>query len=212
LYRADLLPSCYDDWIVPERERLRLRYRQALAQQIQLLEAQRDYAAAIGHAQRLLQDDPIDEAAYRDLMRLLALNNDRAGALRVYHTCVTVLQRELGVVPSLPTREVYESLLRLDSPGALAPQRQDMRDPGLPLINRQREWEQLHASWHQASAGAPGFALITGEAGIGKSRLAEELLTWAYQQGVGVAKTRSYAAEGQLSLSAFARTGDRVAA
>jgi hypothetical protein len=42
---------------------------------------------------------------------------------------------------------------------------------------------------------------VTGEAGIGKSRLAEELVTWAYQQGVGVAKTRSYAAEGQLSLA-----------
>jgi DNA-binding SARP family transcriptional activator/predicted ATPase len=201
LYRANLLPSCYDDWIVPERERLRLRYQQALARLIRLLETRRDYTAAIRHAQRLLRDDPIDEAASRDLMRLLALNSDRAGALRVYHTCVTVLQRELGVEPSQPTREAYESLLRLDSPGASGLERQAIRDTGLPLIGRQREWEQLHAAWRQASAGEPGFALVTGEAGIGKSRLAEELLTWAHQQGVGAAKTRSYAAEGQLSLA-----------
>ena len=60
MYRADLLPSCYDDWILPERKRLHLRYRQGLAQLIQLLEARREYAAAISHAQRLLQDDPID--------------------------------------------------------------------------------------------------------------------------------------------------------
>jgi DNA-binding SARP family transcriptional activator/predicted ATPase len=201
LYRADLLPSCYDDWLLPERERLRQRHRHAVAQLIQLLETRRDYAAAIGHAQRLLQDDPIDEETYRCLMRLLALNNDRASALRVYHSCVTILQRELGVEPSQPTREVYESLLRLDSPIALAPERQPMRDAGLPLIDRQREWEQLHMAWRQASAGEPGFVLVTGEAGIGKSRLAEELLTWARQQGVSVAKTRSYAAEGQLSLA-----------
>jgi DNA-binding SARP family transcriptional activator len=201
LYRASLLPSCYDDWIIPERERLHLRHRQALARLIRLLEARRDYTEAIHHVQRLLRDDPIDEVAYRDLMRLLALNNDRAGALRVYHTCVSVLQRELGIEPSQPTREVYESLLHLDSRGAPARQRQAQRDAGLPLIGRQREWAQLHAAWRQASAGAPGFALITGEAGIGKSRLAEELLTWAYQQGVGAAKTRSYAAEGQLSLA-----------
>jgi tetratricopeptide (TPR) repeat protein len=189
LYRASLLPSCYDDWIVPERERLHRHHQEALRQLIRLLEARRDYAEAIRHAQRLLQDDPIDEAAYRDLMRLLALNNDRAGALRVYQTCVTVLQREIGVEPSQLTREMYQSLMHLNSPGAQPPQRQAMLDTGLPLIDRQHEWEQLHAAWRQASAGAPGFVLVTGEAGIGKSRLAEELLTWANQQGIGVTKT-----------------------
>ena len=43
--------------------------------------------------------------------------------------------------------------------------------------------------------------LVTGEAGMGKSRLAEEFLLWASQQGAVTAKTRSYAAEGQLSLA-----------
>src|SRR3954451_9204918 len=47
LYRADLLPSCYDDWIIPERERLHMRHQHARAQLIQLLEARRDYSAAI---------------------------------------------------------------------------------------------------------------------------------------------------------------------
>jgi len=201
LYRADLLPSCYDDWIAPERERLRQQHRHALAQLIRLLELQRDYPDAIRYAQRLLQDDPIDEAAARDMMRLLALNNDRAGALRLYHTCATLLQRELGVAPSQPTRELYERLLQLDAPVAPTSDRRPMGDSGLPLIGRQREWQQLQAAWHAVCAGRPGFALVTGEAGIGKSRLAEELLTWAAQQGVGVAKTRSYAAEGQLSLA-----------
>ncbi len=42
---------------------------------------------------------------------------------------------------------------------------------------------------------------MTGDAGIGKSRLAEELLTWAERQGVTTARTRSYAAEGRLSLA-----------
>jgi predicted ATPase len=42
---------------------------------------------------------------------------------------------------------------------------------------------------------------VTGEAGVGKSRLAEEFLLWASQQGAVTAKTRSYAAEGQLSLA-----------
>jgi len=204
LYRADLLPSCYDEWIAAERERLRQRHRRALVRLIDLLEAQREYAEAIPHARRLIHDDPIDEEAYRCLMRLLALNSDRAGALRMYHTCVATLQAELDIEPSQATREAYEALLRTDASPAREPERQPPPDAVLPLIGRGREWEQLRAAWLQASGGAAGFALINGEAGIGKSRLAEELLTWVSQQGVGVARTRSYAAEGQLSLAPVA--------
>jgi tetratricopeptide (TPR) repeat protein len=42
---------------------------------------------------------------------------------------------------------------------------------------------------------------VTGDAGIGKSRLAEELSTWARRQGVATATTRCYGAEGRLSLA-----------
>jgi DNA-binding SARP family transcriptional activator/predicted ATPase len=204
LYRADLLLSCYDEWIGAERERLRQRHREALVRLIDLLEKQRDYAEAIPHAQRLVRDDPIDEAAYRCLMRLLALNSDRASALRTYHSCVATLQRELGVEPSQATREAYEGILRAASPPIRVPEHQPMLDVGFPLIGREREWEQLYAAWLRAGSGAASFALVTGEAGIGKSRLTEELLAWACRQGIAVARTRSYAVEGQLSLAPVA--------
>ena len=85
LYGGDLLPSCYDDWILPERERLHQAYIRAMEQLIQLLEEGREYDQAIRYAQRLLRHDPLHEAGYRRLMRLRALSGDRAGALRVYH-------------------------------------------------------------------------------------------------------------------------------
>ena len=69
------------------------------------------------------------------------------------------------------------------------------------FVGRQREWEQVQTAWQRASSGEPRFVLVTGEAGIGKSRLAEDLLAWARRQGVVVAQARSYAAEGQLSLA-----------
>ena len=82
LYRGDLLPSCYEDWIEPEQERLRQRHIEGLVRLIQLLEEQRDYAGAITYAQRLLRHDPLREDTYRSLMHLHALNGDRTSALR----------------------------------------------------------------------------------------------------------------------------------
>jgi DNA-binding SARP family transcriptional activator/predicted ATPase len=201
LYRGDLLPGCYDEWIASERERLRQRHRQALEHLLRLFEEQGETASAIRYAQRLLALDPLSEDLYRHLMRLFALNNDRASALHVYHTCVTTLQRELGVDPDPATREAYERLM-LVSPPAIQPiVHQPLPAATPPLIGRAREWEQLHGVWQRASEGEPHFVLMTGEAGIGKSRLAEDFLLWANQQGVVAAKARSYAAEGQLSLA-----------
>ena len=201
LYRADLLASCYDEWIGAERDRLRQRHRHALARLLDLLETRHDYAQAIRHAQRLIHDEPADEDAYRRLMRLLALNGDRTGAVRVYQSCVANLQRELGVEPSQTTRDAYEGLLRRESRPTRVAERPPAPENTLPLVGRSREWEQLHAAWLQAMHGPAAFVLVTGEAGIGKSRLAEELLSLADGQGFAVARTRSYAAEGQLSLA-----------
>jgi DNA-binding SARP family transcriptional activator len=210
LYQADLLPSCYDEWIAPERERLRQRCMQALDQLIGLLETQRDYPAAIRYAQRLIRHDPLNESAYARLMRLLAMTGNRAGALRVYHACVSALRRELGVAPSQATHEVYEYVLHFEGAAVASPDGQRPEGPSAssadaasapPLIGRQREWGRLAEAWRSASASGPAFALITGEAGIGKSYLAEEFLAWTRQSGATVAKTRCYAAEGQLSLA-----------
>jgi predicted ATPase/DNA-binding SARP family transcriptional activator len=201
IYRGELLPGCYDEWILPERDRLRLRHLQVLAELLRLFEVQGDTVTAIRYAQRLIGLDPLSEDLYRHLMRLFALNNDRASALHVYHTCVTTLQRELGVEPDPATREAYERLMQDETPIIPARTQQTLLAATPTLIGRKREWEALHEVWQAASTGKPHFVLVTGEAGIGKSRLAEEFLLWASQQGAVTAKTRSYAAEGQLSLA-----------
>src|SRR5690606_16123777 len=84
LYAGDLLPGCYDDWIAPERERLRERFLEVLVQLSDGLEQVCDYTAAIRQARRLLHVDPLHEETYRRLMRLYVLNDDRTAALRTY--------------------------------------------------------------------------------------------------------------------------------
>src|SRR6266852_3667782 len=201
LYCGELLPGCYDEWILPERDRLRQRHLQVLEHLLRLFEGRGDHVTAIRYAQRLIALDPLSEDLYRHLMRLFALNNDRASALHVYHTCVTTLQRELGVDPDPATREAYERLMQHETPIIPARAQQTLLAATPTLIGRKQEWEALQEVWHAASTGEPRFVLVTGEAGIGKSRLAEEFLLWASQQGVVTAKARSYAAEGQLSLA-----------
>jgi predicted ATPase/DNA-binding SARP family transcriptional activator len=201
LYRGELLPGCYDEWILPERERLRQRHLQALEQLLRLFEVQGDTVTAIRYAQRLIGLDPLSEGLYRRLMRLFALNNDRASALHVYHTCVSTLQREMGVDPDPATREAYERLMQQEAPTIQPIVHQPMPAATPTLIGREREWEQLHDAWQRTTDGGPHFVLVTGEAGVGKSRLVEEFLLWASQRGAVTAKTRSYAAEGQLSLA-----------
>jgi DNA-binding SARP family transcriptional activator/predicted ATPase len=201
LYRGELLPDCYHEWILPERDRLRQRHLQVLEHLLRLCEGQGDYVTAIRYAQRLLTLDPLSEDLSRRLMQMFTLNNDRASALRVYHTCVTTLQRELGIDPAPATREAYEQLMQHEPPINPARARQTLRAATPTLIGRKQEWKALQEIWHAASTGEPRFVLVTGEAGIGKTRLAEEFLLWASQQGAVSAKTRSYAAEGQLSLA-----------
>ncbi|HEX5163901.1 MAG TPA: AAA family ATPase [Thermomicrobiales bacterium] len=202
-YGGDLLPGCYDEWLLDERERLRLQYDTALERLVDCLEEQREYALAITYAQRLLRRDPLHEATYRRLMRLHGLNNDRASALRVYQQCVTTLRHELAVEPSPATLDAYERLSRIDDESS--PASRNRTATGRPhLVGREREWRKLQAVWDTASRGNARLVLIAGEAGIGKTRLAEELLAWAEAQGLATARARSYAAEGRLAYAPIA--------
>ena len=112
LYQGDLLPTCYDEWICGERERLQQLYQGALERLLELLEQVGNYTGAIRIAQRLLRLDPLQEATYRHLMRLYAARGDRSSVLRIYQACTAVLKSELGIEPGLTTRRAFERFMR----------------------------------------------------------------------------------------------------
>ena len=204
VYTGDLLPTCYDDWILPLREHLRLAYGDALERLVLSLEEQRDYAGAIPVAQRLLQYDPLHEAAYRHLMRLHLAQGNRTEALRAYRACATMLTREFGTAPTRATRDLYEALLRTDDL-PLPPVSHPLaaRNDTPTLVGREAEWSLLISTWQGTTAGRPQMVLLTGEAGIGKTRLAEELVAWAARQGSATAVAHCYP-EGSGGALAYA--------
>jgi len=192
LYHGDLVPGCYDDWIVPERERLQQQYVSALERLIQQLEDKQDYRAAIEAAQRLLRHDPLREETYRLLMRLCALNGDRTGVVRAYDTCVTVLRRELDLEPNTETREAYERCVKLPALGRQGAEpgssmRAGARSNNLPhlltrFIGRGREMSEI-----KQLLAAHRLVTLTGAGGVGKTRLAVQAghqVLPLYPQGV----------------------------
>jgi DNA-binding SARP family transcriptional activator len=199
LYRGSLVPSCYDDWIDDERERLNQSLAKALDQLVTLFEQQRDYPTAITYTLRLLQLEPLQETAYRRLIHLHDLNGERANALLIYQRCASILKRELGVEPNRATQAMYERLLKPDAIVAT------LSDPEAPiserfsLVGRLAELEKLRQLWHDAIPGHAHLTLISGDAGIGKTRLCKELAAWGSQIGVTVIISQSYAAQGDLA-------------
>jgi DNA-binding SARP family transcriptional activator len=117
LHRGPLLPSCYDDWITPERERLEQKLADTLQGFVDQWERQGAYRDAIALAQQIVRGDPLREDLYRQIMRLYAASGDRAGVARTYKECRAALARELEVEPSRQTQEEYERCLRIETPG-----------------------------------------------------------------------------------------------
>ena len=197
LYAGDLLPNCYDEWIVEDRERLKQMYVAALRTLAQQKEAAGDYAAALALLQRLLQTDPLREETHRSVMRIHALNGDHAAMLHAYQNCATLLKQELGVEPSLATRQLHDRLFNYSASQATPA----TRFSAMPLVGRQDERAQLLKVWHDAAQGKPQMALITGESGIGKTRLAEELLVWANRRGISFASAQCFEMEETLAYA-----------
>ena len=206
LYTGDLLETSYDDWIFFERERLREMYFAALNHLIIQQRCARQYAQALAFAQQLLGRDPFREDAARQVIALRYEMGDRAGAIAEYERFATRLRQEMGVAPMPETQSLHETVLRQGRlPGALQSGVAETAEPGglaplgglssglrptiplLPFVGRQSELERLQARWSRAargvSAASGGLLLLSGEAGVGKTRLTRELALQAESQG-----------------------------
>lgn len=203
IYRGDLFPECYEEWIEPLRERLKKDYMGALTQLVEYFEASRDYQKAVDYAERLLHCDELCEGTYVTLMRLHALNNDRAKAIHIYRECKNMLKRELGIEPGGETQKYYD---RLASNAIEEPLSQEndgeltfTSSSDWPLVGRQSEWQALQNAWKQVLGGENLFLCISGDPGIGKSRLGIEFLETIRRQGYITVYSRCYETAGALS-------------
>ncbi len=133
LYRGDLLPGHYDDWIVPERLRLTEACYTALRRLIAANEQSGDLDTALDYALRAVGVDPLREEGYGDLIRLYLARGRPAAALRQYQDLERLLCRELNMAPSATLRALAD-MARQMSPQTHVPSlpRREALSPTLP--------------------------------------------------------------------------------
>ena len=217
----------FDDWRAARGVAVERTIAEVLERLSSAAAASGDLPGAIAAASRRLDLDPLDEEARRQMMALLARSGDRTGAIREYRAGVAVLERELGVAPLAETTELYEAIrdgrfalpetaaapaghapgtgATIASgtpnpspvPDAPGPQGQT---PRLPLLGRDQELAGLDAA-HASCVRHGRVAVITGEAGIGKSRLAESLVETVTKAGGRVLVARAFPAEGSIAYA-----------
>ncbi len=199
----------FDDWQVEEADALRSELASALRRLVGQLAARGELSEALVCARRWLAIDPLHEPAHRELIRLYAWNGDRAAALEQYRTCVRTLSEELGVAPLEETATLCAQV----NDGTLPPPERvepappaDRAQPAEPpdelrLVGREEELAALIEA-HAAARPDGGLAVIEGEAGIGKTRLASELTRRARAAGAVVLEARCHDDEAGLPYGA----------
>jgi len=202
LYKGDLLPGYYEDWVQLERERLAGLYARRLQILLEQLSAAERWRDASQWAERWLSHDPAAEPAYRALMLTQAVLGNRAGVAAAYRRCEQALGAELALSPSAATTELYDRLLRGDLPAHVSqvgppetavspapppapptspaapdnepsPETSSLPPLLTPFVGREKEKAELQ----DLLLGQPPRRLVTilGPGGIGKTRLSLEV-------------------------------------
>jgi DNA-binding SARP family transcriptional activator/tetratricopeptide (TPR) repeat protein len=182
LCHGELLAGYTEDWAETARREYRTDLAEALAASSAGAERDGDVAAAARWSRLRCELDPLNEAAHADLVRHLAAAGDRAGALIAGREMTARLRAELGVRPGPLLRA---ALAEARGPGGAA----FLAGPvtARPLFGRAAELRTLMAAWAAARAGHGRVVLLTGEAGIGKTRLVTELARRAENAGARIA-------------------------
>jgi DNA-binding SARP family transcriptional activator/tetratricopeptide (TPR) repeat protein len=193
------LPDCYryHEWWTAERESIRALRVSVLSTLVRRLAGDPDAALACARARLLV--DPFAEDAHISVIELLAASGRTREALQQYESCRRMLEGQLGARPSSALERARSAL------GAGRTAERDARVPALvraeptrttPLVGRAVEHARIALAVDAAVAGNSRDVLwITGEPGIGKTRLLEEAAALVREANGIVLAGRAYEAE-----------------
>ena len=213
LYQGDFLAGfdvsdclAFEEWATGQRAHLRVQFLEALDGLVTYWTRRGAHARALDYARLLLDHEPLSEKAHRQLMTLLALTGQRSAALKQYGICRRILLEELGLEPLEETKTLYRTIQQSDiSASGAGPGLTQQRGPiELPFVGREKEHAALIRTWESARRGDGVLTLVEGEAGVGKTRLVEEVLRYTETQGATTLRGRCYEFGGSVPYQPIA--------
>jgi DNA-binding SARP family transcriptional activator len=195
-YEGELLPEDrYESWCAERRSALvetRIRLLLGLAEV-------RERAGACNEAadrlREVLRHDPTREAVHRQLMRLYVRMGTTDQAVRQFHVCEQVLRQELDLAPQPETVALYDSIhedqySRRPPPSldrirerSESRRRSPVRNTDGAFVGREQAIEDMGELLLRRDESSVGMVVVSGEAGVGKTRLLEEFAARASEQG-----------------------------
>jgi len=187
----------YESWAQAEVARLEALRLLALEERIEADLGVGEDRRVVPELEALVAEHPLRERLRAQLMLALYRAGRQPEALEVYADARSRLVDELGVEPGKALRELQQAILRQDPALELAVQAGPAEErAGSAFVGREAELGALLAGLEDALAGHGRLFLLVGEPGIGKSRLAEELIRRAGARGVRVLVGRCWEAGG----------------
>ncbi|HSK77910.1 MAG TPA: AAA family ATPase [Thermoanaerobaculia bacterium] len=182
LYRGELLDGLsaegcpgFEEWRATEQARLRAAALEVLRTLVESYGRRGEHRLGIHYARRRVAIEPFSEEAHRDLMRLFALSGQRNRALAQHDALLQRLHGDGRAGPGEETRALYESILA-EALEREAATRDEPMGPLVPLAGREHAEAVLRDGWLRGLEGEVHLTLVTGEAGIGKTRLVKSFL------------------------------------
>ena len=193
LCEGELLAGLDDEWVYEARELHRYRLGDVLERIASDAESAGALTDAIRISRRRVELDPLREDAHRELIRRLIAAGEASAARLAFDDLARRLRTDLRVAPSRETRRLLEGICAHDDaadpvtarslpplPPALA------RRERSPFVGRGDPLGWLQAQWSEAKSGSGRLAVIAGDPGIGKTRLASEFARAAREEGAAV--------------------------
>jgi DNA-binding SARP family transcriptional activator len=171
--------------------------------------AEHDFSDAFVHSEAAVVLDRFSERAHRAAMLALYALGRQHDALARYRTLRTALAEELGLEPTPETRALEAAILRQEDvhsllPRPITPGDGDASEPSVRLLGRKHELEMLERVAQRALDGSFALVQLEGDAGLGKTRMLDEMA--AFFAGARVGRARCSPLEKHLPYVPLAAT------